>query len=48
MSIKQFRLGDSKLEFSEKIEEASNKALELCKKMFEEIESVEEYNQQKD
>ena len=47
MSIKQFRLGDSKLEFSKKIEEASNKALELCKKMFEEIESVEEYNQQK-
>ena len=35
------------MEFSKKIEEASNKALELCKKMFEEIESVEEYNQQK-
>lgn len=33
--------------FSKKIETASDKALEMCKEIFEEIEKIEEYNQQK-
>lgn len=33
--------------FSKKIETASDKALEMCKEIFAEIEKIEEYNQQK-